>query len=575
MESFFLGETAKYLYLLFTEDHPLNKGRGGENVVFTTEGHPLIIPRNVRKAGARTHMKQNSEQQLTAPPPQCIAPPKALPFTISNVANRHDLFHAAALTHLHLVPVNPTRSSPLVEASQHGPSISFADVRSPTNYTFYPWTLPQDLIPEKGITSVVWSPVISTLTFPDLSAINAGDSTTSAKGSLPAVPLGALQKVLDGILIHSLSNVRLSMVQEPRSILMPSTEDGNTMVEMEAGHEFRVQGIANWMLGRDEKVLITGKALEGVSPMDPHFTRKRDLEWVDLVLDLPSHQKQYNQEHGVELNPFLTAHLFQSGAFNKSINEVWESIEGIFHDAGFDLTRPGEAKFDIFSKAWSRLTEKASSTATVEPSEPTLTRTLLPAILPTGAGAAPLPPALESADVSSLALGALPLRKVFFMDSTLCTHQLPPPIAKDYQILIIWRGGCSFNEKLANIPSIPSSSDGLQLIIVLDDHDGSDANTAQLIRPLLDTVQKTPSGLERRHPIAMVMVDGRQETREVLWRIVSAVGTGFAEGQAKVNDLTKGQATDSKSLISGMGMTVKRRYWFESMGVPIANLIVL
>jgi hypothetical protein len=174
-----------------------------------------------------------------------------------------------------------------------------------------------------------------------------------------------------------------------------------------------------------------------------------------------------------------------------------------------------------------------------------------------------------------LALGVLPLREVFFMDSTLCTHQLPPPIAKEYQILVIWRGGCSFNEKLANIPNIPSSSDGLQLVIVLDDQDGSDASTAHLIRPLLDTVQKTPSGLERRHPIAMVMVDGRKETREVLWRIVSAVGTGFADGQAKVTDLTKGQAPDSKSQISGMGMTVKRRYWFESMGVRIANLIVL
>lgn len=38
MESFFLSETTKYLFLLFDKDHPLNHD---ENVVFTTEAHPF------------------------------------------------------------------------------------------------------------------------------------------------------------------------------------------------------------------------------------------------------------------------------------------------------------------------------------------------------------------------------------------------------------------------------------------------------------------------------------------------------------------------------------------------------
>jgi hypothetical protein len=47
MESFFLGETAKYLFLLFDPTHPLNTLDAP--FVFTTEGHPLIIPKRFRQ----------------------------------------------------------------------------------------------------------------------------------------------------------------------------------------------------------------------------------------------------------------------------------------------------------------------------------------------------------------------------------------------------------------------------------------------------------------------------------------------------------------------------------------------
>ena len=573
MESFFLGETAKYLYLLFTEDHPLNKGRGGENVIFTTEGHPLIIPRNVReqKKSPIALRGRVTEDQPTHIPLQCPAPPKALPLTISSVANRHDLFHAAALTHLHLVPVNPTRSSPLVEASKYGPGISLADVRSPTNYTFYPWTLPQDLIPKNGMSSVVWSPITSTLTFPDMSAANTGtdaDGISSAKGGTLNIPLGALHKVQDGILIHSLSNVRLSMVQEPRSLLVPSNEDSSMMVEAEVGREFRVQGIANWMLGRNEKVLITGKALEGVSPTDPHFTRKRDLEWVDLVLDVSVEPPE------PVLDPELAAEMLQSGAFNRTVEGVWQNVEDIFRVSGWNIERPAEARDDIFHLAWTRAHRNMAKKTATGP-EHTLSRTLMAAILPTGVGAAPLPPSVEAADLHALSLGTLPLRQIYFLDATLCFHKLPLAIAKAYQVLVIRRGGCSFNKKLANIPSIPVSAHSIQLIIVMDEPGESDATTGVMTRPLLDSVQKTPGNLERRHPIAMVMVDGLKETREALFSMANGLGMGSSDEHTKITDLTSEQAKAANKASPGTGLGVKRRYWFESMGVPIANMIVI
>lgn len=49
MESFFLAETLKYLYLLFTPDHWMNK----ENYVFTTEAHPIPVDQKWRKKDAR------------------------------------------------------------------------------------------------------------------------------------------------------------------------------------------------------------------------------------------------------------------------------------------------------------------------------------------------------------------------------------------------------------------------------------------------------------------------------------------------------------------------------------------
>lgn len=179
MESFFLGETAKYLYLLFAPDHPLNKL--DRPIVFTTEGHPLVIPESVRHDQAFGPLNKRDER-LYAPATaaKCPAPPSALPLTVSNIANRADLFHAAALAQLHLVrvnylflqrvinsftlanftqvPVQPHRSSPLEESSNYGPGISFADVHSPTNYTFYPWTLPQSLVPAKGLSSPIVVP---------------------------------------------------------------------------------------------------------------------------------------------------------------------------------------------------------------------------------------------------------------------------------------------------------------------------------------------------------------------------------------------------------------------------------
>ena len=554
MESFFLGETAKYLYLLFNERHPLNTMDG--SVVFTTEGHPLIIPKVFRKMSTtdeRKAMRVVERQTASSPAPTCPAPGAPLPLTVSNVANRADLFHAAALAQLHLVPVQPSRSTPLEPPSLDSPGISIGDVRSPTNYTFYPWTLPPSLIPSKGMSSPITNPVVQTLTFPNF-------ATGDANAEKGLIPMGALQKMLDGVLVNGLSNLRLNMVQQPKSLLLP--DDQGVMVEVQAGQEFRIHGIANWALGRDEKVLLSKGALEGVSPADPHFTKVKDLEMVDLVLDVPF-LTNWPATTAINARPAVDTvdEVELEVPANSTLDGLWDDIEKMFSGLLSDYVRPEQPA-----------TSPAISQIAAE-RQPNFSRTLIPAILPTGIGHAPLPASMDS-DPLGLESGHLPFKTIYFLDDTLCHHRLPAAIAKVNNVLIIKRGDCSFNDKLEHIPSFAPSEQSLQLVLIVSgDEAKSQEETlkpqGELIRPLLDKVQKTPHGFDRRHPIAMTMLDGTPEIIEALKSAASVVAS-FDEAANIAEHKVQSKSTDASP-----GLGVKRRYWFESMGVPIGNLIVL
>ena len=107
------------------------------------------------------------------------------------------------------------------------------------------------------------------------------------------------------------------------------------------------------------------------------------------------------------------------------------------------------------------------------------------------------------------------------------------------------RGGCSFGQKLQNIPSVPPSKHSLQLVIVVsyDDNAEEGVPSGWLVRPLLEGQQLTSTGLPRHRPIPMVMVAGGDKTYDVLRRAVA--------------------------------LGVKRRYSVEAQGVPISNLIMI
>ncbi|GIZ41950.1 hypothetical protein CKM354_000523300 [Cercospora kikuchii] len=558
MESFFLGETAKYLYLLFTADHPLN--RLDSPVVFTTEGHPLIIPNDVRVSDQENPFKvanRRDERAISAPAPTCAVAPTSLPLTVSNTANRGDLFHAAALAQLHTERIPPShQSSRLERPSKNSPGISLADVQSPTNYTFHPWTLPQSLVPAKGLSSPIINPIVSTLTFPAL-------GSSAAEVDKGQMPFNAVQKVELGVLINSLSNMRIGMVQQPRSVLLP---DGHgVLVESIMGDEYRINTIGNFALGKDERVLLTSTALKDVSPADPHFTRQRDLEMIDLIVDVPT---------WVDDRDAMDVELSENGTLDALWDELDNMLNKLLPGSGSDY----------------KLSDKLRGNTRTN-GLPSVLRYAIPAILPTGPGAS-APESEMDVDVITTTLGNLPQKSVFFLDDTLCDNRLPSNVARQYQVLVVMRGGCSFNDKLANIPSFVPSPDALQLVIVVsgltaNENDIGHQGEHGLIRPLLDQVQRMPSGIVRPHPIAMCMLDGTivptiprnraaanddgKELDALALLDLVATGKGTFNDRGQFQRLPAGNGKGD----SGGGVGVKRRYWFESLGVPIGNLMML
>ncbi|KAG9128167.1 alpha mannosidase-like protein [Ceratobasidium sp. 392] len=65
MESFALSETLKYLYLLFDEDNKINSDHS--NLVFTTEGHPISLPRHHLKPASATSRYFRQKEQNFCP----------------------------------------------------------------------------------------------------------------------------------------------------------------------------------------------------------------------------------------------------------------------------------------------------------------------------------------------------------------------------------------------------------------------------------------------------------------------------------------------------------------------------
>lgn len=525
MESFFLGETAKYLYLLFDPDHPMNNLDAA--YVFTTEGHPLVLPREKSKpSAARRPPVTTKEVQPSYRPAlrdTCPVPPPPPPFTISSTAARTDVFHASSLIGLHMIP-------------NHHATIDGENIQV-NNHTYFPWTLPASMIPSNGTCDRLPITTTFTIEFPNNNPLN----TNSAKNSFNIVfniPQ-SLDRTMDGsILVKSLSGLKMGMIHEG-----PSHSPGTNK---QVSESWRVGSIANIPLGRDEQILIPRDVIGDLT--DPSFSRIRNPVMLDIVIQL---------EHVPDQN--------QNMSGSGSVEEIIE--EELYEDANLALdesiSNPGLAEYktllsSLLQQVTSALRDPAATLLPQPQIAPTYTYATLPAVLPTGKGAHLLINAPEAPDpmIAKTSSTTLSFTSIFFAGEA-CGGKLSDEAVKKHHVIVMKRGGCTFSEKLSNIPSYTPTSKGLKLVIIVsDDEDdvepGSSSENMEegeakgehnLIRPLLDKEQVTPSGLLRHHQISMVMIGGGDEAIEALKRAKS-VG-------------------------------IRRRYHVESQGLMVSNIFVV
>ncbi|KAL8643051.1 MAG: hypothetical protein Q9226_008437 [Calogaya cf. arnoldii] len=332
---------------------------------------------------------------------------------------------------------------------------------------------------------------------------------------------GSLQRVLNGILVNSISGLRLGMIQDVK------IEVGGAP---SSGELYRVQAINNIAMGKDEKIFMAkDTAANVVNPQDPNFTRIRDMAMLDLVIDVV---------------PELVSKTDDSTTASENNSSSNTSSPDFDDPHPAQEDSPSESSMKL---VFNTLMEHFAALINNEPQATTrgLLREYLPAITPTGSGAAPLPDVEDALgpDTAGLARGALLWDTIYVVGNN-CGGRLPLSVVRDHQILVMKRGGCSFGQKLQNLPSVPPSKQSLQLVIVVS-YEDSEAGlpSGWLIRPLLEGQQLTSTGLPRHRPIPMVMVGGGDKTYDIFQRAV--------------------------------GLGLKRRYSVEAQGVPISNLIMI
>ncbi|KAL5314574.1 hypothetical protein ACEPPN_017215 [Leptodophora sp. 'Broadleaf-Isolate-01'] len=526
MESFFLGETAKYLYLLFDTDHPLNSLDAA--YVFTTEGHPLLIP---KEKTPRVVKRQIPSTKAVQPYDEidvratCPVAPATIPLTISATAARSDIFHAASLIGLHLIPNTHTiegRSRPDLVDGMQGTGSQIV------NYTYYPWTLPDTLMPANGMCAKLPLKQTFSIEFPVSTPLT---TSSGASNYLVLGPQG-LVRLNEGILVKSLSGIKLGMIYESPS---PFRAIDGPLIE-----SYRVSSIANMPLGRDEQIFIPRDVIGEM--IDPSFTRIRDTVMVDIVLQL---------ENPVVVNTTATGSVEEFYDSETDQDSFEDGPNVSFEDSSTGIAAEYRTMISSLLRQVTSALRDPAATLLPEPQIPTTYQfTALPAISPTGMGAAPI---IDVADAPDPNLGpqseTLTWSRIYFAGES-CHGKLPDDAAKKHDIIVIRRGGCTFSQKLANIPSFVPSTRSLKLVIVIsgsEDEDDADdmpkGSGEHLIRPLLEKAQVTPSGLVRHHQISMVMVGGGDATEELLRRTRS-VG-------------------------------LRRRYHMESQGMVIGNIIVV
>jgi len=476
MESFFLGETTKYMYLLFDPDHPLNKLDAP--FVFSTEGHPLIIPRDRKRKGAtRSHQTNAATEPDAYFDPEftneCPVGPAAVPLTGSTIAARSDLYHAAGVTGLYTTPnIHGEVEQVGIKETEYGP---VPLIRPKSNHTYFPWTLPSTYIPANGTCHRLPEGRQLTLQFPHRASGRSDSSFWQSVVKLPD----------EGLFIASLDDLKLQMVLDTEIGGLPSV--------------WRIVSVNNVPLGREENAVVDADLISDMT--DPLFKRVREHTAVEVILSHdPFDLRHRRSRAGNPDNSLVSAYKaamrtvkdrvslvfprFQTAKTSLPVAEdgndvVVDEDSALVYDLGLDLDL--DADLDL---ALETIDSFVAST-------------------PVGKGAQLVPDSPTAKYVSPADPDSeihLPWTSVYLTDEA--CEPLPTEAPRNHQVIVIRRGSCTFSQKLASIPNFYPSPTSLALVIVLDESGTEEG----LVSPNLEETQFTPSGLPRYNPIPLVLV---------------------------------------------------------------------
>ncbi|KAH6609217.1 hypothetical protein Trco_002563 [Trichoderma cornu-damae] len=526
MESFFLGETAKYMYLLFDPEHPLNNLDGA--YVFTTEGHPLVVPKSKRGGAGRgslvrsvkrskdvavyAYYDESFTNSCPAPPP-----PPGHHLIGSATAARPDLFAVSRFTDLYRTP---NVHGPIEMIEMHDKKKGrVTRYRATSNHTIFPWTLPPAMLPGNGTCAAPPERVISLIEFPTTD-LPGGVASRFGTHLSWQTHLGPTVNVLEGL--------RLQLEQ----VADPATGD----------YRWRITHVGNTQLGRYETVFFHAEHIRHLKDEAFSCRRRRDAVEIELLVDMPeksgngtlvvSEDAAAAESDGLADGDTLDA---ESMASDSLFQSLLRAVSSVFEPAYTATPGSDAGKSNAKIYSWDAYTS-------------------------TGPGAFPVPSILDTPIAGSpfynhkTPASNFPWSTVFLADQA-CDGPLPASAPREHQVIVMLRGGCSFSRKLDNIPGFSPHERSLQLVIVLDEPptgskgeggDGDDDvidKRGELPRPLLDMEQATPKGMKRLHGIPMVLVRAARGDYELFGRA------------------------------AGVGM--RRKYRVESQGLVIENAVVL
>ncbi|KAL5615461.1 hypothetical protein BROUX41_005506 [Berkeleyomyces rouxiae] len=470
MESFFLGETTKYLYLLFDENHPLNKLDSA--FVFNTEGHPLILPPKKKRPLQPTAVQKPSlesspqdhakSSKKTNEKYECPVPPRATSLAGSATAERPDIYHAATQAGLQHTMAQAER---LVRGKDDAGNIVMVPAQATDKF---PWTLPEDFLPLNGTSQRLPDMRMTTLEFP---ALKKG----SALGDI--FPPTNVERIPGaGIRVHSTDKLKLQLIIQDA----PDTQES----------VWRILAVNGLPLGREETAQLLLPQI--VDYNVPLFNVIRDSRQMDLTLHF---ERDAENESGARA--IFSAYRAAVKSFKSQLTSVLQTF-------------PSDSASPHVPKRWTETREAATAAGP-------------------GSGMKDL-----------LTTKSLPVMETVYMAGMGCTTLLPDSVPAEHHVIVFQRGGCTFAEKLANIPAYVTTPEALKLVVVVDE-----TGDEVLARPHINEVQTLLDGTERLVQIPMLLIQARSgeelyEKFQSVWRI-----------------------------------TLAKKYYVESQGLRIENLYVV